>query len=358
MTDFSNSVIFGPAYLDMVIKVPGPIFSFLPTPFDQSLPVKSIILDESLTVLLKSDICDDLRILLPANSLRVGGEYHLREAILSRRHGIECQPVVNTIQADACYQQLGGMGAGFAKAFGGLLRMPLGDDAPGQMLCKMLDDNKINAKPTILPGHASDSTLMIQSATGDKLAAGYRDALINWQASEDDYSIAENADYIIFCGAPNQFMTTILSHNIPAKIMCAPAMRNIDDENYQLADIAGKISYLAMNALEWANLRRRDEIISNIPLISITDGARGCDIYLHGKSYFFPALPHPGPVDTNRAGETYASSLWKAIMHLCPDFPCRKISPETLTHIAGIAGKQAHRQLDLIDFAFPPDDWM
>ncbi|MEI6519163.1 MAG: PfkB family carbohydrate kinase [bacterium] len=358
MIDYADTVIFGPAYLDTVIKVPGPIVPELPFPLDQSLPVKPIFPDNSLTIRLTSEIGDYLVINLPVNSPDIGGTYNLREAILSRRCGKDCQPIINTIFADACFQQLGGMGAGYAKATGGLLRMPLGDDSLGNRLCDILFSHGIVSKPAILPGHSSDSSLLIQSQTGDKLAVGFRDALINWQPGEDDITMAQGAKYIIFCGVLNSSMIKILNCDITAPVMFAPAMRNIDDVDCPLADLANKIDYLAMNALEWSHLHRREEIINAIPLITITDGARGCDIYLRGKQFFFPALPHPGSVDTNRAGETYAATIWKAIFHYCPSFPNAEISEELLTHIANLARQQAHRQLDIIEFAFPPDDWV
>jgi hypothetical protein len=357
MINITDTVIFGPAYLDLVIKLKVPIVPELPTPLDQSLPVKSIISDESRTIQLISDIGDNLIINFTAKHACINGKYHLNEGILSRRCGIDCQPINKTIQADESFQQLGGMGAGYAKAFGGLLRMPLGDDAVGSKLREILASHHIISKPALLSGHNSDTTVVIQSQTGDKLAAGYRDALAHWQCCDDDIAMAKKAEYIIFCGASNSFMEKILFSGLSALVMCAPSMRNIDDADCPLADLANKIDYLAMNALEWSHLDRQNEIINAIPLITITDGARGSDIYLYGKQYFFPALPHHGPVDTNRAGETYASTIWKAIFHYCPSFPKDKISEELLNRIAKLASQQAHRQLDIVEFAFPPDDW-
>ncbi len=356
MIDFTKTVIFGPAYLDTVVKINGKIIAELSAPLDQSLPVISIMPDDSRRVRIVSDIGDDVIIPLADYSACVSGEYRLREGILSRRCGDNCPPVKITLTADACFQQLGGMGAGYAKSLGGTLRMPLGDDSLGENLREMLANCGIVSSPAILPGHTSDSTLLIQSHTGDKLAAGYRDALLHWQPDEDDFKLAKMAENIIFCGGLNSFTGKILSADINVPVMCAPSMRNIDDTAFPLADFAAKIDYLTMNALEWSHLKRQDEIINNIPLITITDGARGCDIYLYGKEYFYPALPHPGPVDTNRAGETYAATIWKAVLAFCPAFPREKIPESLLARIANIAAKQAHRQLDITNFAFPDDD--
>ena len=356
MTDFTKSVIFGPAYLDTVIKVSGPVAPQLTVTLDQSLPVKSITPDNSQQIKILSETGDCLAIDLPSNAPCSGAVYNLHEAILSRSCGTNASPLIGTFPTEDCFQQLGGMRAGYAMAVDGLLRMPLGNDALGDSVSAMLSGHGIASSPAKLSGHNSDATLLIQSNTGDKLAIGMRDALLNWQPDEIDYILATEAKYIIFCGAPNKFMANILSRDITAPVMCAPSMRNIDDSVYPLADLAAMIDYLAMNALEWNHLHRREKIINTIPLISITDGPRGCDIYLRGKAYFFPALPHPGPVDTNRAGETYASTIWKAILQNYPKFPNAEISEELLNQAAALASRQAYRQLDITTFAFPTGD--
>ncbi len=358
MVNLTGSLIYGPAYLDTVITISEPIAPELTAPLDQSLPIKKITADDSRQISIISDIGDCLNLILPANSTTTGGEYYLREAILSRRYGDKSLPIVSKYSAESCIRQLGGMGAGYAKAVGGRLRVPLGDDNPGDILLNILKSHNISVLPTILSGYSTDTTLLIQSKSGDKLAMGLRDALLQWQPDSNDYTLINQADCVIFCGAPNRFMTELLLSDISTPVICAPSMRNIDDSAYPLYDLVNKIDYLAMNALEWKHLSNHDKFISEIPLITITDGARGCDIYIHGKSFFYPALPHPGPVDTNRAGETYASTMLKAILHFYPQFPDADISEDMLSNIAKIANKQAHRQLDITSFNFPPDDWI
>ena len=210
----------------------------------------------------------------------------------------------------------------------------------------------------MLPGHQSDASLVILSPHAEKLAVGVRDAMRHWRCSNEDYALAAGARALIFCGAPNALAAEILLHGVSAAVMYAPAMRNIDDTAVPLAALAPHIHYLAMNALEWAHIGERPAILQAIPLVSVTDGARGSHVYLHGRRLDIPAEPHPAPRDTNRAGETYSATLFKAMLAVYPNFPAGEIDVDVVRWAATVASRQASRQLDITTFDFPPDTWM
>jgi sugar/nucleoside kinase (ribokinase family) len=166
------------------------------------------------------------------------------------------------------------------------------------------------------------------------------------------------ADALVFCGAPNSLMAEVFSWKPDIPTMCAPSMRNVCDTDYPLADLAPHIDYLTLNALEWQHLDGRERVLDEVPVITVTDGPRGSRVYFRGGEHAIPAEPRTGPVNTNRAGETYGSTFFNVLLHDDPDFHRRRSIDSDLALRAGrIATAQASRQLDITGFAFPPDDW-
>ena len=221
--------------------------------------------------------------------------------------------------------QLGGMGAGYAAAFAGVLRAPFGTadalpDATARQVLHWLAQRQIRVAPAYLPACASDSSLVLLSARGDKLAIGVRQAMLRWRAGEEERALVEAADALVFCGAPNALLAEVFSWRPPVPVMCAPALRNVCDTATPLAELAPGIHYLTMNALEWAQLAHREALCRQVPAISITDGPRGSRIYCGEQEFAIPAPPFHGTANTNRAGETYGSTFFKVLLAAQPDF--------------------------------------
>jgi len=358
-------LIFGPAYLDVVLETESPLVTGdPPLLLDQSLLALSATGRDDGMLEVDGPTGDRLLFPLPAAQAAMAATYHLAEPVLARLLGRDTTRTVNGTYPVAQFRsQLGGMGAGYAKAFGGLLRTPFGGsgDAPdvtGRQVLGWLAQHAIRCAPVYLPDCTSDSSLVLLSACGDKLAIGVREAMVHWRAAEEDRALVAEAAALVFCGAPNALLATVLSWQPGIPVMCAPALRNVCDAAVPLAAQAEGIHYLAMNALEWAQLTGRERLRDQVPVISITDGPHGSRILFRDGEVYIPAQPYVGPANTNRAGETYASTFFKVLLAEQPDFyRSGRVGEDVAAHAGAIATAQATRQLAIQEFAFPPDDW-
>lgn len=353
-------LVFGPAYLDFVLEIEGALISAEPAAplLDQSVPAEEMVPRDDGTIVVLGPHGDHLTFPLPAAHRHLAATYELSEPVLARTCGMApAPPVVGTYPVARVVAQLGGMGAGYAKAFDGTLRAPFGGDAVGQTVQRFLADEAITVVPALLPACPSDTSLVLLAPRGEKLAIGVRQAMVRWQASDADRALVSEADVLVFCGAPNALVAEVLSWGTNLPVMCAPALRNVCDTTLPLAAVAGGIHYLTLNALEWANLPDRDAVRRQVPVISLTDGPRGSRMLYRDGEVAIPAQPFSGPANTNRAGETYGATLLKVLMREHPDFMRTGIDAGIAARVGHIATRQATRQLALTGFAFPPDDW-
>jgi sugar/nucleoside kinase (ribokinase family) len=357
-------LIFGPAYLDLSVTIARPLLDDHTRRIDQSLAATARTGADDGHLHVVSPHGDHLVCPLPAGESGASATYLLGEPILARVLSAAHPPALTGVYpVSSVTPMLGGMGAGYAAALQGILRMPLGGsvgrpDAVGHDVCARLSRLGIRHHPTLYDGWTSDSTLLLLTPSGDKLAIGLRDTLQQWVPTVEDRVAVEQADVLVFCGAPNRFMAEVLAWQPAGLIMCAPAMRNVCDVELPLSSLASQVDYLALNALEWSHAPDQDTMRATIPLITVTDGPRGCQIYQRGAVSAYPAVPHPGPVNTNRAGETFASTFLQVILDRVPGLrTARLITQAVIDAAAAIALRQAARQLDLVEFAFPPDDW-
>ncbi|MHB0939545.1 MAG: carbohydrate kinase family protein [Armatimonadota bacterium] len=345
----NRPTIFGPAYLDVVFTLDRPLLAGGPT-LDQSLPAIRLIPRDDGVLEVVGPTGDRLVFVLPPDQAEFAATCELCEPVLART-----QPgrmVTGEYPVASAVRQLGGMGAGYAKALGGLLRMPVGDDAVGREILQLLAQHEIDAVPALLPDCSSDTSLLLQSPQGDKLAIGVRQAMIRWQAGAEDYALDADASALVFCGAPNALTAAVLEQAPEIPVMCAPALRNVCDRSVPLAGLAAMIDYLTLNALEWAQLDGAEEMRKHVPVITVTEGARGSRILLGEHEIHIPAVPFEGPSDTNRAGETYAATFFRVLLAACPEFP-RRIIMEAMEHAGQLAAAQAAKQLAMREFGFP-----
>lgn len=335
-----------------------------PVTVDQSLAASSVEKRDDNLVLLRGDCGDSLTCILPETYAGLAATYNLAEPVLARLLGPDtARVVVGEYPVTDCRQMVGGMGAGYALAFNGTLRFPLGGrpfipDETGAAILRELSKVDIKSIPSYITGCSSDSTLLLTSDYGDKLAVGVREALVRWHCEDADRDLVARADALVFCGAPNSLMADVLAWAPDVPVMCAPAMRNVCDEFYPLAELASYIDYLTMNSLEWQHLVGREKVRREVPVVTVTDGPRGSRIYFDDGELAVPTKPRTDPVNTNRAGETYGSTFFKVLLHCDPEFHLsRSVDVDLALHAGQIASAQANRQLDITDFAFPPDDW-
>jgi len=349
-------LIFGPAYIDIVVDVDGPL---LPSRLlDQSLPALRSVPRADGLLEIRGPAGDCLRLVLPPEAGDCAATYELAEPVLARLEGLAAPPVIAAYPVRKVTRELGGMGAGYAKALGGVLRMPLGmhqrqPDAVGRDALACLARYGIEAVPALVPECDSDTSLLLQTARGDKLAIGVRRAMACWTVTADDHALAARADALVCCGVPNAQALAVLAVAPPVPVMCAPALRNVADRTTPLVRLAPYVHYLTMNALEWAHVPEREAIRQVVPLVTITDGARGSTMLLGPVDVPIPAVPVDGPTETNRAGETYGATVFRALRAWCPDFP-RGMTPALVERAGRLAAQQAARQLALRGFGFPP----
>lgn len=345
-------LVYGPAYLDRVAVLASPLAAY---PLDQSLLALRSEPRTDGRILLRGENGDAVTLHLPADAGAAAVTYELAEPILARTCGAQAPPVVAEIAVTRFSEELGGMGAGYAKALGGVLRCPLGTDAVGASVHSLLDRYAIDTLPSLLPDCPSDTSLLLL-AEGEKVAVGVRQAMVQWTATAEDRALLAEADALVCCGAPNAQVAEILGH-ATGSVLCAPAMRNVGDTATPLADLAEHIHYLALNALEWAHLPGHDALRTLVPVITITDGPRGSRVLLGEEEFFVPADPVTGAIDTNRAGETYGAAFFTVLRREAPDFyRTRRVSRAVAEHAATVATRQAARQLTLSGFAFPAEE--
>ncbi|MHB9024328.1 MAG: carbohydrate kinase family protein [Armatimonadota bacterium] len=363
MNPESQILVYGPAYIDLVLEIDRPL---LPAPdvlLDQSLPAARIVPGDAGTLRVLGPTGDHLVFHLSPEQTGEAATYHLSEPVLARLQGEGTGQIITGEYPDACMRrQLGGMGAGYARALNGLLRAPIGlrrgkPDTVGCQVLQELARYEIRHQPCFLPDCPSDTSLIILTTRGDKLAIGLRQAMVRWRATDDDRALAAQAGALVFCGAPNGLMAEVLCHGSTAPVMCAPAMRNVLDAEVPLAGLASRIHYLTLNALEWAHLEGKERLRETVPVISVTDGPRGSRIFFSGDELAVPAVPRSTPANTNRAGETYGVVFFRTLLRECPDFMQPGNAQAPLVELAArLASTQAARQLDYEGFAFPPDD--
>jgi sugar/nucleoside kinase (ribokinase family) len=311
-------VVYGPAYLDAVLRVDGPLLDRRthPRPLDRGI----------LGRLGGESGERDLRLLAPDGSLRI--------RVPSPGHGLGgdliglADPLGGgtpfgdrALTAAVPEADLGGMGAGYAKAFDGVLISALGDpevDPVSRQVTGLLRSHGIRARPIVVPGRAADWTLLATSgAHGDKLAVGFRGC----HASLEDWGPAADcmlgADLVVAASLTNALARAALGAADGPARMFAPTRFNMLDRDPPVASFAKAIDILCCNQQEWEllPLGEREEIARRVALLSVTDGPAGCRVACGGLVVEGPAFPRAAPPrDTNRAGESFAATLVQALM--------------------------------------------
>ena len=174
-------LVFGPAYLDRVIRVDAPLLDpkLGAPPVDRSVdgawaesggpgdPIRLVdALGSSLTIEPPGDYAG------PTGTIRVARP--LAPTLLMKRQ----------VRGEAASDDLGGMGAGFAAALGGTLACALGppDDPTSRAVLGLLAQYGIECEPTRIADRPADWTLLISSGEhGDKLAVGFRGCHAAWR---------------------------------------------------------------------------------------------------------------------------------------------------------------------------------
>jgi sugar/nucleoside kinase (ribokinase family) len=351
-------VVFGPAYLDRVLRVDRPLIETgQGPPIDQSVEGEWKFAPSGAIELVDPGGFA-LEIAPPRDWPGPWGAFHLARPLRAGLRGRR------TVRGIAWHHDLGGMGAGYAAALGGRLYSALGAEADptSRVIDEFLARYGVAHHALRVPDRQADWTLLVTSGEyGDKLPIGFRgchDAL-------DPLTLARLAgnpcDLRVVAGLPNRLAHPVLSASSARTRFFAPAMRNMTDREHSLAQFADCIDLLCCNRTEWEALEDRDIVAARVPIRAITDGPRGIDLEFTNRAgeprrLKIPAFPRERPPrDTNRAGEAFASTLVAALLDGGWDGSSRAVDEGLVRTAAERASAAAALVLDRLDFGFPDD---
>jgi ribokinase len=352
-------VVFGPAYLDRILRVDQALVaSEQGAPIDQSVEGDWKFRDEAaIEIVAPGGFRLDIR--LPPDWPGPQGELRLRSPI---REGLIGRRSVRGI---TCMDDLGGMGAGYAAALGGVLHSALSSEneptsrAISDLICRY----GVTHRPMWVPDRTADWTLLVTSGEfGDKLPIGFRGC----HAALDPRELARRAeaptDLVVVAALPNRLVETLLRAVAARTRFFAPALRNMADRENPLLRFADRVDFLSCNRTEWETLDGREAVAAMVPIVAVTDGPRGSEIRFtspSGESRRIqqPAFPRVRPPrDTNRAGEAFASTLIAALLDQGWTGAARVIDEDRIRSASERAAAAAALVLDRLDFGFPARD--
>jgi ribokinase len=348
-----RTFVFGPAYLDRVLLVDRPLGGDGGTPpLDQSVE-GAWKFGVGLTLVDPGG--PEIVVELPNGWPGPTGTVTLSRSILG-----PSAPPQRTVRALSWHDDLGGMGAGFAAAFGGELVSALGpeDDPTSVAVTDLLEAAGVVHHPIRVYHQPADRTLLLTSGEyGDKLPIGFRGCHACLTGLGP--LVEAPCGLRVVAGLPNPLAAKALNAAGATVRMFAPAMRNMIDRDCPVSSFAGSIDMLCCNREEWERLDDREEVAWRVSLLVVTDGAAGSTVRFTNPtgepiSLRIPVFPraHP-PRDTNRAGEAYASALVRALLAggWTPG-----VSDEELVARAARRGAAAGALvLDLARFGFPDE---
>lgn len=343
--------VYGPAYLDHVVRVDRPLLKG--ATFDGSHDGRAEPGGGPLRLVDRTGgeiVLDGFGTTGPVACGRivVAPDFPGRDAPWSR-----------TVRVLAETLDLGGMGAGFASAFGGELISALGPPGEpiGDRVSALLASERIAHRP-IRVGHPADWTMIVTSGPfGDKLAIGFRGCHAAVTRIDPE---SEPCDLLVAAALPNGLLAQALE--APAEVrLLAPAMRNMSRADPPLAALAGAFDILSCNRGEWEAAEGQSAILERTPIVAVTDGPSGCRVAYHARdgrpsTIALPAFPRDVPPrDTNRAGEAFAVALVTTLLD--EGWRPGPTDRELIRHAALRASAAAALVLDRERFGFPsPSD--
>jgi sugar/nucleoside kinase (ribokinase family) len=349
-------VVFGPAYLDRVLRVDRPLIDpALGPPLDQSVdgvcefgtsPTLDLIDPSGYTIAID----------LPADWPGPRGKIRWKRPI---RKGLRGPQFVRGL---SWQDDLGGMGAGYAAALNGRLYSALGPetDPTSQAISRKLDEYGVDHHPIRVPGTPADWTLLVTSGPyGDKLPIGFRgcharltrESLVPWAE--------QRCDLRVVASLPNHLAAPLLFAPFAKTRFFAPAMRNIIDGHCDILSFAAAIDILSCNRREWEALETHAEVARHVSILIITDGPAGSTVWFTKPGHEFgrlhvPAFPrdHP-PRDTNRAGEAFGSTFVSTLLDHGWNAASVVVEESLIRMAAERASAASALVLDRLEFGFP-----
>ncbi len=342
--------VFGPAYLDRVVHVDRPLSAPGSPPLDQSK-------DGAWT------FGPGLRIRDPGGAsltveLSPGWAGPTGVAELSGPLGT-CS---GSVLGMSWHDDLGGMGAGYAAAFGGDLVCALGPEADptSRAVVALLEESGVRHRP-IRVAEPADWTLLVTSGPfGDKLPVGFRGCHAAVDSLEGPVREAGGCDLRVVASLPNRLAAEALREPGADVRFFAPASRNMTDREVPVAGFVEWVDVLCCNRGEWEALEDREQVAWQVAILAVTDGPNGCLVRFttpEGEAgrVEVPAFPRAYPPgDTNRAGEAFAAALVGALLD--GGWSNGVVSQALVREAAVRASAAAALVLDRTRFGFPSAD--
>lgn len=349
------ALVYGPAYLDFVIRVDRPLAR---TPIDLG---SDGILEAGSGGWLEV-VCPD------GASLIVTGlhGWELPTGRLRTLHNVLPPGVTTTAKAVETIRDLGGMGAGFAAALGGRLVSALaGENDPfSARIREMLASYGIAHTPVSVAGQPrADSTVILSSGRfGDKLPMGLRGCHAGMTLEATGQAI--DAEVVVAASLGNALMHSLLVRHAGALRVLAPSARNCRDRSEAIGRLAGQVDLLAVNNAEWAAMTGDDRAAfeASTAILSITRGPDGALLSWPSaegtrQTHFEPCFPRARPpVDTNRAGEAYVAHLILALRASGWSPGRLAVDSGMIRNAARLASAAAALVIDMPHFGFPNAD--
>lgn len=349
--------VYGPAYLDRVLRVDQPLLGQgTGPPFDQSVD-GLIRTGDGPDLVVRDPSGFEISIECPSDWPGPIGYIDLNRELRSGTVGRR------SVRGISWQDDLGGMGAGYAKALGGKLISALGPESdPRSVAISRLLANEGVEHRAIRLDQPADWTLLISSGShGDKLPIGFRGCHASLKPEQlSSIGAADEAGGILVVAAlPNRLASRLLTKSRASIRFFAPAMRNMIDNQFPISGFCGAIDLLCCNRHEWEALDRSEEVAWRVSILVITDGPNGSTIRFTKPNgdpgrLMIPAFPRfRPPLDTNRAGESYAAELLSMLVRLGWAAQSGVADAELIRDAAVRASAAAGLVLDRKDFGFP-----
>ena len=221
-----RTMVYGPAYLDRVLRVDRPLIAAefgRRSPIDQSVD-GSLEFAGGSNLELADSAGYTIEIAMPRDWPGPTGRIELEREICA---GITGRRLLNGV---SWTDDLGGMGAGYAAALSGPLCSALGpqNDPLSRVIAGLLERQSIAHNGVRVPEHAADWTLLVSSGEhGDKLPIGFRgchaaltpDSFRPWSSTPCELRVV--------AALPNRLAAAILS---APKAGCRMLRRNAQHE--------------------------------------------------------------------------------------------------------------------------------